>query len=435
MPATSAIHLQQGGDELISEEVKEIISYHPHWMIRRGNLVFFAVLLLLLLLTLFIEYPDVVAGSARLVAINAPKPAVAHKEGKLVNLLVTAGRDVAKGQHLAVIESTGNYEEVIQLYRWLQLSLATARGGEFENLVEAMPPALYNLGDLQTPYQTLEQEWTQQQQFFGSGYYQRKKSALQKDLVFTAQLKTTINRQEALTRQEQEMQRGEFAAYDSLAKDKLIAPLELNKYKSGLLAKEQSLVQSDAAVINNDAAAHNKQKELLDLDKQVMDQEQKLQAALALLKTATEAWIQQYVVTAPESGTVQLVAPLQANEQVTTGQELFYVQPALSNYYAQLMAGQGGLGKVKEGQAVRLKVQSYPSEEYGYVKGVIRSVSAFPNRRDSFLVSVDLPQGLHTAYGKEIFFRNGLSASAEVITDNRKLFDRFFDPLKKLWKR
>jgi hypothetical protein len=58
-----------------------------------------------------------------------------------------------------------------------------------------------------------------------------------------------------------------------------------------------------------------------------------------------------------------------------------------------------------------------------------------PNRRDSFLVKVSLPMGLETDDHREIFFRNSLSARAEVITDNRKLSDRLLGQLKKIWER
>ncbi len=432
MPTT--IQLQRSPDELVSEEVKEIISYRPHWMIRRGNVIFFSILLLLLALTLFIEYPDVVVGSARLVALNAPKTVTAHKEGKLIAIPVSAQQQVTKGQHLAYIESTANYKEVLGMNQWVLAAIELTRSGSFENLAITILPSYYNLGELQNTYQSFGHEWKESHQFFGSGYYQKKKLSLQQDLAFNARLKANINQQQALTKQEQGLQKTEYDAYDSLAKEKLVAPIELNKYKSGLIGKEQALTQTAAQLINNDVAAHNKQKELLDLQKGVLDQQQKLLTALLLLKSQTEAWIQQYVVTAPEDGMLFFITAIQPNEQVSTGQELFYIQPGTSSYYAQLMTGQSGLGKVKEGQAVRLKVESYPSEEYGYVKGIVSSIASFPNRRDSFLVKVDLPNGLKTAYGKEIFFRNNLLAGAEIITDDRKLFDRFFDPLKKLWK-
>lgn len=82
-----------------------------------------------------------------------------------------------------------------------------------------------------------------------------------------------------------------------------------------------------------------------------------------------------------------------------------------------------------------IKVESYPSNEFGYLAGTVSYISNIPNRRDSFLIKVDLPRGLETNYGKTIFFRNGLTAGAEIITDSRRLFDRLTGQLKQVLKK
>jgi len=153
------------------------------------------------------------------------------------------------------------------------------------------------------------------------------------------------------------------------------------------------------------------------------------------LKSQVEKWMQQYVLTAPEDGKVMFVSSLQENELISNGQGLFYIQPKQTKFYAEVMAGQQGLGKVKTGQRVMIKVVSYPSNEFGYLTGVVSYISNIPNRRDSFLIKVDLPKSLETNYGKTIFFRNGLTARAEIITDSRRLFDRLTGQLKQIWKR
>lgn len=431
----STIHLQQYSEDLVSEEVKEIISYRPHWMIRRGNFVFFSILILMILLTFFVQYPDVVNSSARIVALCAPKFAVARKEGKITAIYIANGQTISKGQHLALLEATANYKEVMLMKDWLQIALSEMQNGKFQYFKTKMLPTFTNLGDLQTAYQAFSHEWAELQQFFGSGYFQKKRSALQQELWFNSQLRENISKKEELSQQERDLQEIEYSAYDSLTKDKLVAPLLLNKFKAGLLQKEQTLVEAETQIINNDMAMHNKKKELLDLQKQVIDQKQKFYTTLLYLKTETEKWIQQYVVTAPDNGTVFFVSPIQPNEIVNSGQELFYVQSESNSYYAQLMAGQAGLGKVKEGQIVKLKIENYPSEQYGYVKGIVSSIAGIPNRRDSFLIRVKLPDGLMTIYKRKLFFRNNMLAGAEIITDDRKLFNRFFDPLRKHWQQ
>lgn len=433
MPAT--LRLQQNSDELISDEVKEIINYRPHWMIRRGNLLFFAVLISLLSLTWFISYPDIINGSARLVSLNAPKMISSKTEGKLVKLFAQDGKQVYKGEHLGYMESTASYNEVIALQQWVVKTINETGANNYSALIKNPLPDYLNLGELQSSYQNFQTQNLETKQLLANGYYQSKRIALEKDLQYLSNLKSTTYQQKTLMEQDQQLQKKEYDAYETLEKEKVIAPLELNQYKSKLIAKEQNLKQINAQLTNSDISTHGKEKELLDLDKQILDQEQKFQTALLDLKSEIEKWIQQYVLIAPQNGRLMYVSSLQENELVAAGQSLFYVQGADANYYAEMMVQQKGFGKIKTGQKVILKTDGYPNEEYGYLNGAVSYISNMPSRRDSFLVKVNLPEGLKTNYNRVIFFRNNLSAQAEIITDNRKLFDRLLGQLKKIGER
>ena len=427
--------LQQTNDELISDEVREIIGYRPHWIIRKGNIIFFMVLLSILALTCFISYPDIINGSARLVSLNAPKMINAKTEGKLMKLFVTDGETVQKSMHIGYMESTASYSEVIQLKTWIEQTINETRNDNYNVLIKNPIPVLFDLGDLQSPYQIFQNQFAETKQLLASGYYQNKKAALQKDLQYLSSLKHITYQQKNLLEQDQQLQRKEYDAYELLEKEKVIAPLELNQYKSKLIAKEQSLKQINSQITNSDIASHNKEKEIMDLEKQVMDQQQKFRSELLDLKSEVEKWIQRYVLTVPEDGRIMFVSSLQENELIGDGQNLFYIQPNKTNYYAELLVGQKGIGKIKTGQKVILRTEGYPNEEYGYLKGIVNYISNMPGRRDSFLLKVSLPHGLRTNYHKEIFFKNNLSAHAEIITDDRKLFDRLLGQLRYVLRR
>lgn len=429
------ISLPQYHNELVSDEIQEVITYRPHWIIRRGNILFLIIIILLLALTWFIRYPDIINGSARLVALNPPKLITSKVEGKLLRLFVANEQPVLKGQHLGYMESTADYKEVVRLQQWVDTTIQSTQNNEYDILLSYPLPELANLGELQTNYQSFQNELAETRQTLTSGYYEKKKLSLEKDLNYISDLKNNALQQRKLQQQDQQLQKTEYKAYESLAKDKIIAPLELNQYKSKVIAKKQSLEQLDVQITNNDMSSHSKRKELLDLKKQVTDEQQKFHSALLELKSTIEKWIQQYVLTAPEDGKILFVSTLQENEMISNGQGLFYVQPQQSKFYAELMAGQKGLGKIKMGQKVMIKVESYPSEEFGYINGTVNYISDLPSRRDSFLIIVDLPKGLQTNYNRRIYFRNDLSAQAEIITDDRKLFDRLAGQLKQVWER
>ncbi len=415
--------------------VQDVISYRPHWIVRKGNTIFFLVVLLLLALTVIIKYPDIINSSARLMTLNPPKLVIAKVEGKLEKLFVANEQEVDKGMHLACIESTADYKEVMRLQNWVDQTITITQGNEYDYLLSNRFPSLTGLGELQTQYQQFQNQLEITKQTLARGYYQQKKRTLQKDLQYLATLKKNTAQQKQLQEQDQRLQQKEYEAYESLAKDKVIAPLELNQYKSKLITKEQNLEQLNAQITNSDISSLAKQKEIMDLQKQVTDQQQQFHSALLELKSGIEKWVQQYVLVAPENGKLLFASSLQENEWVSNGQGLFYIQPKQTKFYVEMMAGQKGVGKIKPGQKVMIKVEGYPSNEFGYLTATVNYISNIPSRTDSFLLKAELPKGLQTNYGKTIFFRNGLAAQAEIITDDRKLFDRLAGQLKEIWKR
>lgn len=129
------------------------------------------------------------------------------------------------------------------------------------------------------------------------------------------------------------------------------------------------------------------------------------------------------------------ITTLKENQLVSRDQTLFYIEPERTSYYAEPTAGQKGFGKIKAGQQVKIKVESYPDTEFGYLIGQVSYIGGMASRRDSFLIKADLPNGLQTNYRKNIFFRNNLSAHAEIVTVNRRLIERFFSQLQHIGKR
>ena len=420
---------------LVSNEVQEIISYRPHWIIRRGNVFFFCTLVLLCAFAWVIHYPDIIKGSMKLAAINAPKLLVARSEGKLEKLLATNEQQVVKGQTLAFLQSTADHDQVLAFQRWINQIEPYIISNRLEILLVDTLPVFDQLGELESDYPEFQSTLKETLQILNNGYYQRKKNALLKDMAYLSSIKDNTEQQQQLLKQDVDLQQLELNANETLAKEKIIAPLELNQIKSKVIGKQQSLQQVEARLIDNDVEQHDKQKEILDVQKLIIDQQQKFRSQLFSIKSKVEAWVQRYVVTAPVSGKVLFASFLQENQLLTTGEELFYVQAPEARYYGQLTVSQAGLGKIKPGQRVLVRVRSFPSNEFGYIAGVVTYISSIPTTNDSFLIKVDLPKGLQTNYNKTIFFRNNLIADAEVITDNRRLVERFLGQLKDVTRR
>jgi HlyD family secretion protein len=76
--------------------------------------------------------------------------------------------------------------------------------------------------------------------------------------------------------------------------------------------------------------------------------------------------------------------------------------------------------------------------EYGMVRVEITNISLVPvtqNDAQGYILEVYFPNGLVTNYGKELAFGQQMQGTAEIITEDLRLLDRFLNPIRSLWKK
>ncbi|MBV7529432.1 HlyD family efflux transporter periplasmic adaptor subunit [Chitinophaga sp. sic0106] len=84
---------------LMSEEVNEVLGAGPSFMMRWGNILLFAVILLFLTLSGLIRFPDIIGGKATIVPLQAPASVIID-QGGVQAALVQNGQLVHQGQAL-----------------------------------------------------------------------------------------------------------------------------------------------------------------------------------------------------------------------------------------------------------------------------------------------------------------------------------------------
>ena len=71
--------------------------------------------------------------------------------------------------------------------------------------------------------------------------------------------------------------------------------------------------------------------------------------------------------------------------------------------------------------------------EFGFIKGTVKSISLIPNN-ENYIVEVEMPQDMKTNYDIPLKFSQEMKGSAEIITDDLRLIQRFLNPVKSLLK-
>lgn len=82
--------------ELRSEEVQDILTKVPHWMIRWGTVLIFAIIVMLFFVSWFVKYPDVVKTEIVITTNIPPEKIVSKSSGRIEAILVKDKTPVAK---------------------------------------------------------------------------------------------------------------------------------------------------------------------------------------------------------------------------------------------------------------------------------------------------------------------------------------------------
>lgn len=404
-----------------SEDIQDIIGTPPNALLRYGIIWVLFVLLGIVALSAFIRYPDIVRAPLRINAANAPKAIISKLSGSIVNILVNEGDTVACGQQLAWMESTADHRQVLDLMGRLRSLRDRQLLHGHAVPVEIKTPVGLVLGELQGGYQAFYQSYLSYRAATGSGIYLKRQAYIQQEMLNVEQQRAQLELQRNLQQREYDLADREFERYKQLADRKVISPAEYQRQQALLLAKQHPLRQTQSALLANEANQTAKARELADLENQISEELSKFTQALNSLISEMELWAMQHVLTAPVDGKVVFAGIIQRNQHIAAGQEVLYINPGSSDFFGEAIVPQYNMGKIREGQDVLIKLDSYPFEEYGALRGSVGRLNTVPYQDSIFLSRVDFEPIVSQ---KSILLATGMSGTAEIITEDASLLQR-----------
>ncbi len=140
---------------------------------------------------------------------------------------------------------------------------------------------------------------------------------------------------------------------------------------------------------------------------------------------AISEWEQKYLLSAPISGRVTYLQKFSKNQFINPNEAILSVVPDNGRYIGKITLPVKGSGKVQPGQRVKIRLDHFPYQEYGTLEGIVGEVSLVPNE-GNYLIAVSLNHQLKTSYNITIPFKQHLSGSASIITEDLSLLQRIF---------
>lgn len=422
--------------ELRSEEFQEILGQVPSWILRRGITLIFLIILIILIGSACFRYPDTITTTMTLTGTTPATTLIARTSGKIKELNIIDKQKVLKGDYLAVIENAANTHDILVLKQYIEIL------NQKIDTVITLPQKDLNLGSIQSLYSSFYTTIFDYYEFKRLQYYIQKFDYMEKKINQYQMYYKNMIRQEIIVNDQFKLNKQQYLRDSTLNIRGVISPQDFENSKLQYLQGYLSLENNRAVILNTQMQITQMQENLLDTKYQYLDKKNQLETQLktyiSQLLTAIQTWELENVLITPIDGQVTFTSYWVENQNVTMGETVFTVIPDENDKImgkAQMALARSG--KVKIGQKVNVRLSNFPDTEYGIIKGKVKNISMVPQKINQeeayYIVEVELPEGLHTSYNKELPYLPEMQAQADIITEDISLLERFFMPLRKIW--
>ena len=414
--------------EIRSEEVQDILGATPSWIIRAGISVILLVVISLLIGSWFFKYPDIIQSRISLTTQNPPASLIAKNSGKITDIFVSEKQVVKQNQIIAIIENTANYQDVLTMDSFLNLNL---------NLNFNI-----NLGEIQQSYSSFSRLINDFQSFKQLDYYNKKIESVKQQKRDFQLYYDRLWTQRGMKEQELELAKKQFERDKSLFEKDVYSKSDFEKAEKQYLQEKLSFENIRTTLANTQMQINQLDQQILDLQlqesKEQNQQEIAIEEAQQNLKSQIKQWKQRYLIISPIDGKVTFTKIWSKNQNVQTGEIVATIIPKkATDIIGKVEIPAIGVGKVKLGQTVNIKFDNFPYMEFGLLRGTIKSISLIPIQTENgaiYTAEIEIPDTLISNYGKHLKFSQEMTGTADIITDDIRLLERFLNPLKSIWR-
>ncbi len=422
--------------ELRSEEVQDILTKVPHWMIRWGTVLIFVIILMLFFVSWFIKYPDVVNTEIVITTNIPPEKIVSKSSGRIEAILVKNKSIVSKNSTLAIIENTANYNDVFLLKSIVDNYNIN------DPKIEFPFSKLKNtqLGEIESAYAVFQKDYQAQELNHDLQPFAIENRAQVSEKIQIKERLEILQQQKVINESELQLQKNEVARFEILFNKGIISAQEMEVKKLSFLQAQKSyrsllssISQLRSSLIDNTKSSQSSQ---ANSTKEEVNLGRNMAQSFYQLKKVIKDWELAYALKSSISGKVTFLQVWTENQTINLGDNVFSIIPDAKNgFIGKVKAPALNSGKIKTGQRVNIRLANFPDREFGVLKGKIQNISLVPDKDGNLLIDVALPDGLKTSYNKQILFQQEMKGSAEIVTEDLRLIERILYQFKSIFEQ
>ena len=418
--------------EFRSENVQEILNSPPNWIIRWGNFMIFSAILLILIFSYLIKYPEFIAAPVIVTSQNPPEKIESRVNSKIEKIFVVDHHRVKINEVLLVLQSNANSEDVLKLKKIVdsvnQSQLINFPLNETNKL---------KLGEIQNDYNAFAKSLSDEILFKKLKPYSSENIAANENIFEYKGRILTVQDQLYLEEKKFDLSRKDYERSNKLYNEGVISKMELENDKIKFLQAEQNLknIKVSLSQLNEGLSNIQKNKKGIEInnEKDKINFNSSKNQQFEQLRKSLRLWEQNYLIMSSNDGVVSFAQFLGKNQFVKTGDFLLSIIPDDKKaIIGRMYVPAYNSGKINIGQKVIVKLDNYRFQEFGVIVGRVYNISLAPDLNGNYYVEVIFKNELKTNFNKIIPFDKELKGNAQIVTQDLRLIERFFQQLNTL---
>ena len=414
-----------------SKDVQEILGTPPGWLLRYGTLLFFVIIVILIWLTYWIQYPDVVENEIIISFNDPPTKLISPKTGYIDLIYTVHNQRVKKGQLLVSYKTDAYYKDVLMIHE----KLSKIKTLDINKLAALVVDENIRVGELQNDLlQFLEMQKQYIKLASNDGTDRNKKDLQKQILALENGIQYSVNLKENTAIQIENLQI-QLKNEEAMVKMDKLSQSELNKTRDKYVALFSNLNATEAEIKDKHFKINNLKSEMIT---NKLGEEKgrelailKVKDSFILLKSNITKWVFTNLIISPSNGVLQITnSSLKSGQFVNKDEQMVIVIPAQSKKMKGIMnVPFTKSGNIEKNQKVLVRLKSFPSAKYGVLKGRVVSISRVAIEVNNELVSpviIYFQDGLVTSNGYKISKDQELSGTGRIITEDKRFIQRLF---------
>lgn len=420
-------HITENNTAFVGKTSKRILTY--------GNALSLFTLTTLLIFGFFVSFNQTIQAEALITSNPPPVTLLSRIDGNIQDIKILSGDKVEEGEVLAVLESSGNFMDIIYLDS--TLSIDDGISLTVDELLEYYPTNLKLGPSIQAVYTSYIESYLSHillksldiEQGNINSLEERRAATSNQILAKRQQLQNSISKLKSgkknLDRYTQLFEKGVFSENEMDIENRRYLDLLNQKSKSQEELESLRISFSDISNQSKSSQSYLTRNSVMSLSR--------LQLERQKLLSEISQWKENYLFTSPISGTISTYDSWHKNQEVKEGENIFTIVPTNNeNIFAKCKVPVQNTGSLVKGQKVLIHIDNYPYPEWGALIGTVKSVSDVPKleKIPYYLVDVEL-KNLETNFNKTLQFKQNMNGQAYILLNELSLFERIMFNLRK----